>query len=516
MIIGDILRRQRQFRPKAVAMTYEGKEYTYSQVLERVNRAANALRDLGIKKGERVAVLAQNCHQYVELYFANGKNGSVTTPLNYRLTPTELEYIINNSEAVAVIVADDFVSVISQIKHLLPKVRHTICIGGSHQGYVEYEEWIAAASPAEPETEIDEDDLIWQMYTSGTTGRPKGAMITHRNLLTNVIQIALDFRVDPGDRSLIVAPLYHAAAVITSVAGFSQGGALVIKKDFIIPEVLKAFHEEGVTHALLVPAMIQVLLMMPEINKIDFGTLKYIIYGASAIPLEVLRKAMETFKCNFVQGFGQTESVAVLSLLLPEDHVLEGPEKKLRRLESAGRAVFGTEIRIIDEEGRPLPPGELGEIIARGDQVMTGYWKLEEATSETRDPQGRLAPHGRSRHDGRGGVRLCHGSHEGHDRLRGRERLPAGDRGGALQPSRRRRRRGHRRQGHHRAQARRQGDGRGDHGLLPRQARRLQAAALGGLHRCASEEPLGQGPEARTAGALLEGQGAPCELSCLP
>jgi fatty-acyl-CoA synthase len=352
-------------------------------VLERVNRAANALRDLGIKKGERVAVLAQNCHQYVELYFANGKNGSVTTPLNYRLTPTELEYIINNSEAVAVIVADDFVSVISQIKHLLPKVRHTICIGGSHQGYVEYEEWIAAASPAEPETEIDEDDLIWQMYTSGTTGRPKGAMITHRNLLTNVIQIALDFRVDPGDRSLIVAPLYHAAAVITSVAGFSQGGALVIKKDFIIPEVLKAFHEEGVTHALLVPAMIQVLLMMPEINKIDFGTLKYIIYGASAIPLEVLRKAMETFKCNFVQGFGQTESVAVLSLLLPEDHVLEGPEKKLRRLESAGRAVFGTEIRIIDEEGRPLPPGELGEIIARGDQVMTGYWKLEEATSET-------------------------------------------------------------------------------------------------------------------------------------
>jgi fatty-acyl-CoA synthase len=273
--------------------------------------------------------------------------------------------------------------VISQIKHLLPKVRHTICTGGSHQGYVEYEEWIAAASPAEPEIEIDENDLIWQMYTSGTTGRPKGAMISHRNLLTNVIQIALDFRSDPGDRMLIVAPLYHAAAVITSVAGISQGGALVIKKDFIIPEVLQAFNEEGVTHALLVPAMILFLLSMPEINKINFGTLKYIIYGASAIPLEVLRKAMETFKCKFVQGFGQTESVAVLTLLLPEDHVLEGTAKQLRRLESAGRAVMGTEVRIVNEEGKALPPGELGEIIGQGDQVMQGYWQLPEATADT-------------------------------------------------------------------------------------------------------------------------------------
>ncbi|MDP3940659.1 MAG: AMP-binding protein, partial [Deltaproteobacteria bacterium] len=215
MIIADILRRQCTLRPNAVAMTFAGKETTYAQMGDRVNRAANALREMGVNKGDRVAVLSQNCNQFVELYFANGKLGSVTTPLNYRLTAAELEFIINNSEAVALIVQDDFVPTIAGIKHLLPNIKHYITIGGSHQGYREYEEWIASSSPAEPGALIDENDLIWQMYTSGTTGRPKGAMITHRNLMTNVMQVALEFRVETGDRSLIVAPIYHAAAVIT-------------------------------------------------------------------------------------------------------------------------------------------------------------------------------------------------------------------------------------------------------------------------------------------------------------
>ncbi len=383
MIIADILRRQCTLRPNAVAMTYAGKETTYAQMGDRVNRAANALRELGVKKGDRVAVLSQNCNQFVELYFANGKLGSVTTPLNYRLTATELEFIINNSEAVALIVQDDFVPTIAGIKHLLPNIKHYITIGGSHQGYREYEEWIAGSSPAESGALIDENDLIWLMYTSGTTGRPKGAMITHRNLMTNVMQVALEFRVEAGDRSLIVAPIYHAAAVITSMSALAGGATLVIKKDFIPPEVVHAFNEEGVTHSLLVPAMILFLLNMPGIEKVNFGTLRYVIYGASAIPLEVLRQAMQLFKCNFVQGFGQTESTAVLTMLAAADHVLDGPPEKVRRLESCGREIFGTEVRIVDEQGNPLPPGQVGEIIGRGDQVMKGYWKLPEATTET-------------------------------------------------------------------------------------------------------------------------------------
>ncbi len=383
MIAGDLLRHQKVLRRNAVAMTYAGKDFTYAEMVERVNRAANAFRALGIRKEDRVALLSQNCNQYFEIYFANGKVGSVTTPLNYRLAAPEIEFIINNSEAVALIVSDDFVPMIAQIKHLLPTVRHYICIGGHHQGYVEYEELIAGSSPAEPPEAVTEDDLLWQMYTSGTTGRPKGAMITHRNLITNVVQSTMNFHAEPDDRSLIVAPVYHAAAVIVCTSTLAAGGTLLIKKDFVPPEVIKAFNEEGVTHALLVPAMILFMLNMPGIEKVNFGSLKYIIYGASAIPLEVLRRAMQVFKCKFLQGFGQTESVAVLTQLLPEDHVLDGPPEKVRRLESCGRELFGTEVRIVDEKGKDCPPGVVGEIIARGDQVMKGYWKMPEATADT-------------------------------------------------------------------------------------------------------------------------------------
>jgi fatty-acyl-CoA synthase len=383
MIAGDLLGHQKRLRPNQVALTYAGKEYTYALLVERVNRAANALREMGIRKGERVAVLSQNCNQYIEIYFANGKAGSVTVPLNYRLTPTELEFIINNSDAVALIVSEDFLQPIAQIKHLLPNIRKWIVIGGSHQGYLSYEDLIAGSSPAEPPEVVNENDLIWQMYTSGTTGRPKGAMITHRNLITNIVQTAMNFRAEPEDRSLIVAPIYHAAAMIVSTTTLAQGGTLLIKKDFIPPEVIKAFDQEGVTHALLVPAMILFLLNMPGIEKVNFGSLKYVIYGASAIPLEVLRKAMQIFKCNFLQGFGQTESTAVLTQLMPEDHVLDGKPEKVRRLESCGRELFGTEVRIVDENGNDCPPGVVGEIIARGDQIMQGYWKLPEATAET-------------------------------------------------------------------------------------------------------------------------------------
>ncbi|MDP3937711.1 MAG: AMP-binding protein, partial [Deltaproteobacteria bacterium] len=166
-------------------------------------------------------------------------------------------------------------------------------------------------------------------------------------------------------------------------SALAGGATLVIKKDFIPPEVVHAFNEEGVTHTLLVPAMILFLLNMPGIEKVNFGTLRYVIYGASAIPLEVLRQAMQLFKCNFVQGFGQTESVAVLTMLRPEDHVLDGPPEKVRRLESCGREIFGTEMRIVDEQGNALPHGQVGEIVGRGEQVMKGYWKLPEATAET-------------------------------------------------------------------------------------------------------------------------------------
>src|SRR5258708_26756524 len=205
-------------------------------------------------------------------------------------------------------------------------------------------------------------------------------MITQRNLLTNVVQLNLALPMQSDARALIVAPLYHAAAVIVSMIALGQGATLVVKKEFVPPEVLKSFEADRITHALLVPAMIQFLLGMPGIEQVNFGALDSVMYGASAIPFEVLKKALAIFKCKFVQGFGQTESVAVLTTLLPEDHVLEGPG--VARLASCGRELFGTEVRIVDERGEGVPRGAVGEIVARGDRVMKGYWKLPEATAE--------------------------------------------------------------------------------------------------------------------------------------
>jgi len=382
MLATDILRRQYKFNPDRVAATFEGRAFSFREMRERVLRAANALRGLGVKKGDRVAVLAFNCHQYIELYFANGLLGSVTTPLNFRLTPAELEYIINDSEAVALIVGQDLVASIAPIRDRIPRVKHFVCIGDA-EGMSDYEQWIAAAPAVEPGETVGENDLLWQMYTSGTTGRPKGAMISHRNLITNVMQCSWEMPVRPGDCALIVAPTYHAAAMITSMNALAGGGSLAIKKTFNPLEVLGAFQNEGVTHALLVPAMIQFMLTIPDIDKVNFGGLRYVIYGASAIPLEVLRKAMHVFRCQFVQGFGQTESTAILTMLRPEDHVLDGPPEVVRRLQSCGREVIGCEVRVVNENGEEVKPGEIGEVIARGANVMQGYWKLPEATAST-------------------------------------------------------------------------------------------------------------------------------------
>lgn len=382
MTATDILRRHRRLRPNEPAVLFEETQLTWAQLDERVNRAANALLALGVKKGDRVAVLSFNCNQFVELYFASGKIGSVTTPLNFRLGPAELEYIINDSEAVALMVGEELVGNIAPIKTLLPTVRQFICIGGRHEGYLCYEDWIAGAPADPPPATASEEDLIWQMYTSGTTGRPKGAMITHRALMTNVLQCIVDFPISGGDRLLIVAPVFHAAATINAMCGLAMGGTIVIKRFFNPIEVLGAFQNEGITHALLVPAMIQFLLAVPGIEEMEFGRLEYVLYGASPIPVEILKKAMRVFKCKFAQGFGQTESVAVLTMLKPEDHVLEGPPEVMRRLQSCGRELFGCEVRVVKQGGEEAQPGEVGEIVARGENVMKGYWKMPEATAE--------------------------------------------------------------------------------------------------------------------------------------
>jgi acyl-CoA synthetase (AMP-forming)/AMP-acid ligase II len=383
MLLTDMLRRNRAIHSGVTAMTYENRTITYGEFDERVNRTANLLASLGLSKGDRVAILSRNCPEYVEFYFANGRLGSVSVPLNFRLAPAELEYIINDSEAVALVVSAEYVDTIAEIRDRLPTVRHFFCLEGPKEDWIDYAAAVSAAPASQPHADVHEDDLLYQMYTSGTTGRPKGAMISHRNAVTNVLQVCLQNPMNVADRGLIVAPLYHAAAAIVTLAVIANASTAVILQDFVPDQVLEVFGKEKITHALLVPAMILFLLSMPGVEEADFSSLRMVMYGASPIPAEVLRKAMSVFDCGFFQAFGQTEAVAVLTVLSAADHELAKDPANEALLASCGREVFGTEVRVVGENDEEVAPGELGEIIARGDQVMRGYWNLPEATEST-------------------------------------------------------------------------------------------------------------------------------------
>jgi acyl-CoA synthetase (AMP-forming)/AMP-acid ligase II len=368
--------------PDKTAFIFEGKRFTWTEAEERINRLANALRGLGVKREDHVVILSKNCNQYLETYFGCARSASICTAINYRLTPRELHYVIENSEAKIVIVSDEFLDALEEVRPRLKNAEHYIVIGQTPQGMLNYEELIAKASPVKPELEQDEDDVVLQMYTSGTTGLPKGAMLTHRNLITNAIGCSFGMQFQQGACILMVAPLYHMAAGMCTLATIVQGGPIFLHRDFNPITILDDMESGQITHALLIPVMVNFLLQMPGVEERDFSHIRGLIYGASPMPVEVLRKAIEVFKCDFVQGYGQTESSAVLCILRPDDHVLEGTPEQTKRLGSAGREVFGTEVRVVDENGNDVKPGQIGEVIGRGHNVMKGYWNMPEATAE--------------------------------------------------------------------------------------------------------------------------------------
>jgi acyl-CoA synthetase (AMP-forming)/AMP-acid ligase II len=361
---------------------------TYGEAARDVNRLANAFAAAGIKPGERVAVLSKNSLEYPILYFGASKAGVVLVPLNYRLAPPEWAYIIADAQATAIYAAPDFLTAVDGIRGAIPTVRHYIAIGApGTAGWDDYRA-LLDAQPATPSArEVGDDDDVYQMYTSGTTGKPKGAVLTHRAVTANLMQTsiagALYAQGTVGDRWLIVAPVYHAAAAMTTFSCVYFAGTQYIMPDFNPVEVVRALSEEKIVLAMLVPAMIQACLVyVPDVTQRRYDDLRLFVYGASPIAEPTLRRSMEVFACNFIQGYGMTETSAVISYLLPSDH-----ERALREkptlLQSAGRPLPGTEVRIVDDHDNPLPPGEVGEIVARGPQLMRGYWNLPEATAET-------------------------------------------------------------------------------------------------------------------------------------
>lgn len=379
--LGDIIRKNARKHGKKIGLIYEGRELTFGEISRNVNRFANAMLDLGIKKGDHVAILSKNCPEYLEFYFASAMIGAIPVGINYRLVDKEVEFIANDAEAKLLVVSAEYEQILQAIQGNLV-AEHYFSLGGKINGMHEYEALVSSASEAGPNIKLDKDDPALQMYTSGTTGRPKGAMLSHRNILAGTIGTVFIAEAHVRSRFFTPAPLYHMAAMLACLTSWILGATVVLARDYIPHECLQTIQDHKITHGAMVPAMIIFCLQVPGIEKYDFSSLEVMLTGASPFPIQALKQAVKVFDCKFGQFFGQTESAGIMAFLGPGDHVIQGDERQEQTMKSAGKEMWQNEVRVVDEEGNDVMPGEIGEVIGRGPNNMVGYWKLPAATAE--------------------------------------------------------------------------------------------------------------------------------------
>ena len=388
MDIAQILDRAVQFFPYRTACVSDDTRLTYRDLQARVYRLANMLQHYNISKGERVAVLSANSLPYLEMYYATAALGALIVPLNFRLAPAELAYILQDSGSTLLLVGEGFEALYEQTAQQLSTVPTTIFTATSDvpDGRLCYESCLAQASTDFTPVEVDEHDLAGLFYTSGTTGSPKGVMLSHRNLVSNAYHILSAIHEEEGEIYLHCCPMFHLADGPTSHRITWLGGTHVIVPGFEPMAVLEAIQRERVTSVLLVPTMINFLVNSPAIGDYDLSSLRRILYGASPMPVEILRHAAQVFGCPLIQLYGLTETSPLLTMMAPHYLAFDGEATKVRRLASCGRAVPGVRVRVVNDANNDVQPGEVGEIIARGPNIMQGYWnKPEETAAAFRD-----------------------------------------------------------------------------------------------------------------------------------
>jgi acyl-CoA synthetase (AMP-forming)/AMP-acid ligase II len=381
VLIHDYLDYWTRREPDRMLVTDGKQSLTRAEFSARSRRIARLLADL-IEPGARFAIIGKNSFDYLACYFAASRSGSVPVPINYRLAPREWRFIIDDADAELVIADTDFATGLDTVRDELERPVHFFGFDGAMEGWPSFDDAVSTMADGHLDRRGSPEDLVYQMYTSGTTGLPKGAMISQRALVSHLVQLSALIGAVDDPRTLTAAPMYHASGAITAFNSIAQGGSVYTMADFVPPEVARVLDEEDITNVTLVPAMIQALLVMvPDLAEREFPRLDMIAYGASPIAVETLRAAMSAFGCKFVQVYGMTELTAVATALYPEDHLraLAGEEHLLL---SAGRSILATDVRIVDAEGSDLLPGEVGEILVRGPQVMDGYHNRREATEE--------------------------------------------------------------------------------------------------------------------------------------
>ncbi|RJR41315.1 MAG: long-chain-fatty-acid--CoA ligase [Desulfobacteraceae bacterium] len=385
MVVGDMLKRNAIAFPGHQAIVTRERSLSYKTLNDRVNGLAQGLLKKGLKKGDRVGVLVHNRHQFVETYFAAAKTGAVFCPYNTHLTPAELKEMVNYSAPRILIFDDDFPETIDDLRRELESVECFIALGKPGLSYVEeYESFLDSNEKGEPSVAVCDDDIMSIFFTSGTTGKPKGAMRTHRHVLANIVTGLIEFGIGYGERVMVVFPMYHISYEDNIGRSFYLPNTMIIRREggFDPDEVLGLLSRERITFCHLVPTMINGFLRSPNVATYDLKSLKTIFYAGAPMPVDLLKKAMAVFRARFFQGYGLTESGPQTTLLRPQDHVVEGTERQLRRLGSVGTPVVGFEVRIVRKDGTPAAIGEVGEITGRSEAIMKGYWLRPEETAE--------------------------------------------------------------------------------------------------------------------------------------
>ena len=375
--IGDVTRHYARTRPERIAIHYEGRNITFAELDRRANQVANGLIAEGLKPQARIAILSKNAPAFFDLWFGGAKADAVLVPVNFRLAPAEAAFVIEDAGAEILFVSADFYALVEKVQPDLKSVRRIIAVDGGHASWIDYEKWLAAQSARDPALPISAGHCAIQMYTSGTTGHPKGAQLSHANLLPLAEGGTRQFgHWHDADVNLICMPLFHIGGSGWALIGFYRGIKTVLMRDADPGAILRVIPEQKVTKSFVVPALLLFLLQHPQCQTTDFSSVELIVYGASPAPVDLVRKARKVFGCDLAQVYGLTETTGAITYLPPEEH----GEKSGERLKSCGKAMAEVEIRVVDAAGNEVATGEVGEIITRSPQNMMGYWNQPEAT----------------------------------------------------------------------------------------------------------------------------------------
>jgi long-chain acyl-CoA synthetase len=383
MSLAQLVRDGCAIDPSAVAICGDGRPATFADLTAASNRVANALIASGVGRGDRVGFVDRNCTEFWECYLGTLKAGAVLVPLNFRLSADELAWSLGDAGA-SVVVAD------AAFAPLLSSAERSVVLidghpGGSDlmqptEGQIDYADWLSEAAATDPGRDAEGHEYVQLIYSSGTTGRPKGVLVSAHQQEWSVGAFGSCFDVDERSRSLVPVPYYHVAGGGWALITLTKGGRVIQSREPSADSMLRQLVDERATHTAMVPAVMQVLTMSPAARASDFSALRQLVYGGSPITEGLLKASVETFGCDLFQSYGLSETMGVTTLLGPEQHRLDGDLSKLR---SAGRAVPGVEIEIRDPvTGGELDEGETGEIVIRGPSVTPGYWRNPGATAE--------------------------------------------------------------------------------------------------------------------------------------